>query len=63
MYLKKLEGVLILLLLGSASAGLVLLSPYRHENAATFLDPWDDVKKGSDSQLSRALIAFGHSQR
>ena len=52
---------ILLALVGSALAGLVLLSPYRLQRITAFLDPWADVEN-SGYQLAQALIAFGRGE-
>jgi cell division protein FtsW len=49
------------LVLPVAFAGLIVVSPYRMQRIAAFLDPWSDPF-GKGYQLSHSLIAFGRGE-
>ena len=49
------------LLLPIAFAALIVVSPYRMQRIAAFLDPWSDPF-GKGYQLSHSLIAFGRGE-
>jgi cell division protein FtsW len=49
------------LLLPIAFAALIVISPYRMQRIAAFLDPWSDPF-GKGYQLSHSLIAFGRGE-
>jgi cell division protein FtsW len=49
------------LVLPVAFAALILISPYRMQRIAAFLDPWSDPF-GKGYQLSHSLIAFGRGE-
>ncbi|MFA7293598.1 MAG: putative lipid II flippase FtsW [Rhodocyclaceae bacterium] len=56
----RLFAVLIVLLL-TAFAVLIIVSPYRRDRIFGFMDPWADAF-GRGYQLSHALIAFGRGE-
>ncbi len=49
------------LLLPAAFTALIVVSPYRMQRIAAFLDPWSDPF-GKGYQLSHSLIAFGRGE-
>ncbi len=51
----------LVVLLGTAFAGLAVTSPYRLQRLTSFLDPWAD-QFNSGYQLTQALIAFGRGE-
>ncbi|MGQ9659255.1 MAG: putative lipid II flippase FtsW [Thermochromatium sp.] len=53
--------VVLLAIVGGGLITLVILSPYRLERVASFLNPWEDAFN-SGYQLSQALIAFGRGE-
>jgi cell division protein FtsW len=56
----RLFAVLVVVLM-SAFAILILVSPYRRDRIFGFMDPWTDAF-GRGYQLSHALIAFGRGE-
>ncbi|MES2770486.1 MAG: putative lipid II flippase FtsW [Pseudomonadota bacterium] len=51
----------LILLLATAFAVLIIVSPYRRDRIFGFMDPWSDAF-GRGYQLSHALIAFGRGE-